>query len=53
MGRIVSVVFDGQADGARLYEYTLSGLDWSPGSYTLMMVVGGEVHHHKLMVQNN
>ena len=53
MGRTVSIVFDGQADGARLYEYTLSGLDWEPGSYTLMMVVGGEVHHHKLMVQNN
>ena len=53
MGRIVSAVFDGQADGARFYEYTLSGLDWAPGSYTLMMVVGGEVHHHKLMVQNN
>jgi len=53
MGRTVSIVFDGQADGARLYEYTLSGLDWAPGSYTLMMVVGGEVHHHKLMVQNN
>jgi len=53
MGRTVSVVFDGQADGARLYEYTLSGLNWEPGSYTLMMVVGENVHHHKLMVQNN
>ena len=53
VGRTVSVVFDGQADGARLYEYTLSGLDWAPGSYTLMMVVGGEVHHHMLMVQND
>jgi hypothetical protein len=51
MGRTLSVVFDGQADGHRLYEYTFSGLDWEPGSYTLMMIVGNEVHHHKLMVQ--
>jgi hypothetical protein len=52
-GRIISVIFDGYADGERLYEYKLSGLNWAPGSYVLMMVVDGEVHHHKLMVQDN
>ncbi len=52
MGRTTAIVFEGQADGHRLYEYRLEGLDWEPGSYTLMMVVGNNVHHHKLMVQN-
>ncbi|MFK7756121.1 MAG: T9SS type A sorting domain-containing protein, partial [Flavobacteriales bacterium] len=50
LGRAVTPVFKGQADGHRLYEFNISASNWESGMYVLSLLVGDEVHHHKILI---
>jgi len=44
-------LYDGKADAWTLYEFNKTS-NWDSGTYILHLVVDGEIHHHKLIVNN-
>ncbi|MFZ6051114.1 HYR-like domain-containing protein [Halocola ammonii] len=50
-GKKMMDLYDGKANAWTLYEFNKTS-NWDSGTYILHLVVDGEVHHHKLIVNN-
>jgi hypothetical protein len=50
-GKKMMDLYDGKADAWTLYEFNKTS-NWDSGTYILHLVVDGEIHHHKLIVNN-
>jgi hypothetical protein len=49
-GREVMPIYKGEADARRLYSFQYNNVDWGAGTYILMVTVGDDVYHHKMIV---
>lgn len=49
-GRVVSIIYKGDVDAQRLYEYSVEAAGWESGAYILILVVDDQVYHHKVML---
>jgi len=49
-GREVMPIYKGEADARRLYSFQCNNVNWEAGTYILMVTVGDDVYHHKMIV---
>lgn len=49
-GREVISLMRGNADGGRLYKFTVDARNLNTGTYTIRMIVDGEVYHQRMMI---
>lgn len=49
-GRKVETIYQGEADGARLYRYSFDASQWNSGAYSIRVISEDGVHQQKLIV---
>ncbi len=49
-GRQVMPIYNGKADGGRLYQWDIDARNFDAGSYMIGLKVGGEMHHERLII---
>lgn len=49
-GRKVETIYQGEADGARLYRYSFDASQWNSGAYSIRVISEEGVHQQKLIV---
>jgi hypothetical protein len=49
-GRKIETIFEGQADGERLYKYSFNAREWNAGAYMIRVISEDSVHQQRLVV---
>ena len=52
LGQEITPVFQGRADGNRLYSYQINPTDWQSGVYIFQLVTDHKVYYHKIVISN-